>query len=51
MDRNYLEWTASNDVDGFHAKIYLLHWDVVGPSVCTMVYRVLEGQLIDPPLN
>lgn len=38
-------------VDGYHAKFYQLQWDVVGPSVCSMVRRVLKGHTLDPNIN
>lgn len=38
-------------VNGYHAKFYQLHWDVIVPSVYSMVHRVLEGQLMNPSLN
>lgn len=38
-------------IDGYHAKFYQVHWDMVSLSICTLVRSVLEGQPLDPSLN
>lgn len=37
-------------VDRYHTKFFQMHWDVVGPSICYTIRRVLEGQVMDPYL-
>ncbi|KAG8482487.1 hypothetical protein CXB51_024233 [Gossypium anomalum] len=38
-------------LDDFYAKFYQAQWDVVGPSIYSLVRRMLEGQPMDTWLN
>lgn len=38
-------------IDGFHAKFYQAQWDIVGPSVYTLVRWVMEECPLDPRIN